>query len=222
MKILLLEDDLELGDALDRLLRRAGFAVDQVASIADADVAVTVSDYDVLVLDRTLSDGDAANFVAALRARRVAVPVMLLTGRDSIADRVTGFEHGADDYLVKPFAPPELVARVRALSRRGPAPALNVLAAGDVEVDVQRHVVRRGGVQLMLREKEFAVLEHLIVRAEAVVSRSELIEHCWDEMNDPSSNVVDVTVGNLRRRLGTPDVIETVRGAGYRMRAPLQ
>lgn len=217
MKVLLLEDDAELGAAVERALRRAGFAVDLARTLLDLDLALAVSEYDVLVMDRMLPDGDSVSYVARLRSRESAVPILLLTGRDSVADRVAGFEHGADDYLTKPFAEPELVARVRALARRGPAPVQHVIQVGDVEIDVQRHTVQRAGVQLTLREKEFVVLHFLATRTGQVVSRTDLIEHCWDEMHDPTSNVVDVTVGNLRRRLGEPDMISTVRGAGYRL-----
>jgi two-component system copper resistance phosphate regulon response regulator CusR len=133
---------------------------------------------------------------------------------------VSGFEQGADDYLVKPFAMAELTARVRALCRRGQPPSLPELTVGDLSMDVPRRRVRRAGVLLTLTAKEFAVLEALMLRAGQVVTRSELIEGCWDEMSDPMSNVVDVVIAQLRRKLGAPDFIETLRGAGYRVQGP--
>ncbi|WP_306216081.1 winged helix-turn-helix domain-containing protein, partial [Actinoplanes sp. RD1] len=132
--------------------------------------------------------------------------------------RVSGFEHGADDYLVKPFAMAELVARVRALCRRDQPPRLPELTVGDLTLDVPTHRVRRAGVLLTFTAKEFAVLEALMLRAGEAVTRSELIDRCWDEMSDPASNVVDVVIRQLRRKLGPPDPIESLRGVGYRIR----
>lgn len=220
MKLLLLEDDVALGFELSRGLRRAGFAVDLVTGLRDADVAVSVNVYDCLVFDRTVPDGDSIDLLAALRHRGVLTPALLLTARDTIEERVEGFEYGADDYLVKPFAQVELVARIRALGRRAPFGASTVLAVGDIVLDVPRHVVARAGVELSLVIKEFAVLQTLMRRPGEVVSRSELIESCWDELNDPASNVVDVVVAQLRRRLGPPDPIRTVRGVGYSIDTP--
>ncbi|MFF1918600.1 winged helix-turn-helix domain-containing protein [Streptomyces sp. NPDC058239] len=220
MRILVLEDDPELGPAIAAGLREAGFAVDFAVDLADADFKLAVNSYDCLVADRMLPDGDALTLLAAQRKAGSMLPVLLLTALDAVSDRVAGFEHGADDYLVKPFASAELTARVRSLCRRGQPARLPVLRVGDVELDVPRRRVLRTGVLLTLTAKEFAVLEVLLLRAGEVVTRAELIERCWDEMSEPLSNVVDVLISQLRRRLGSPEVIATVRGIGYRIADP--
>lgn len=219
MKVLLLEDDVPLAAEIERVLRRAGYAVDLVTRASDADEAAGTGGYGCLVFDRAVPDGDGAALIAALRRRGDLTPALLITAMDALADRVAGFDAGADDYLVKPFAAIELLARVRALSRRGQVAVAPTLGAGDVELDVQRHTVHRAGVKLALRAKEFAVLEELLRAGGAVVTRSDLIARCWDELHDPASNVVDVVIAQIRKRLGTPDPIETVRGVGYRVRA---
>ncbi|MFG1794048.1 response regulator transcription factor [Nocardia sp. NPDC049149] len=215
MRVLVVEDDEGLGIEIAAGLRAAGFAVDLAYDLADADLKIAVNTYDVLVLDRGLPDGDGLQLVAAQRAAGARVPVLMLTARDGVADRVAGFEHGADDYLVKPFALPELAARVRALSRRREHPAPARLVLGDIDIDLPRRRVVRAGILRSLTPKEFAVLELLATRAGSVVSRSELIECCWDEMAEPASNVVDAVIAQLRRKLGPPPVIETVRGTGF-------
>lgn len=217
MKVLLLEDDVELGAAVVDGLRDEGFVVDHVGTLRDADLQRSVTHYDCLVLDRMVPDGDAVALVDALRRAGDTTPTLLLTARDRVSDRVAGFEHGADDYLVKPFAFAELTARIRALGRRAADPAPPVLRAGDLELDTARHEVRRRGLPVSLTAKEFTVLEVLLTAAGRVVGRTELLERGWDEMSAPGSNVVDVLVGQLRRRLGSPDPIETVRGVGYRV-----
>lgn len=220
MRLLVLEDDPELGPAIARGLREAGFAVDIAVDLADADLKLSVNTYDCLIADRMLPDGDALTLLAAQRTAGSTLPVLLLTALDAVTDRVAGFEHGADDYLVKPFAFAELNVRVRALCRRGQPARLPQLRVGDLELDHPRRRVRRDGVLLALTAKEFAVLEVLMLRAGEVVTRSELIESCWDEQTEPLSNVVDVLVGQLRRQLGPPELIMTVRGAGYRIADP--
>ncbi|WP_410673544.1 response regulator transcription factor [Amycolatopsis sp. cmx-4-68] len=219
MRVLVLEDAPELGAEVAGGLRSAGYAVDLVGTIADADLAIAVNRYDCLVLDRVLPDGDGLGLVGKLRGAEVRVPVLMLTAMDAVGDRVRGFAEGADDYLVKPFAFAELAARVGALCRRADWPRPPVLRAGGLEVDTARKRVRRDGVLLSLGAKEFAVLELLVARAGQVVSRTDLIEHCWDEQADPMSNVVDAVVAQLRRKLGAP-VISTVRGAGYLVDGP--
>jgi two-component system copper resistance phosphate regulon response regulator CusR len=219
MRVLVLEDDPELGVEIAGGLRSVGYAVDLVATIADADLSVAVNGYDCLVLDRILPDGDGLELVRALRAAGSRLPVLMLTALDTVGDRVSGFTKGADDYLVKPFAFAELAARVGALCRRADQPRPAILRAGGLEMDTARKRVRRDGVLLSLGAKEFAVLELLMVRAGQVVSRTDLIEHCWDEQADPVSNVVDAVIAQLRRKLGPP-VISTVRGAGYLIDEP--
>ncbi|MFI9406661.1 response regulator transcription factor [Nocardia sp. NPDC052316] len=215
MRVLVVEDDEGLGNEVAAGLRSAGFAVDLAHHLADADLKIAVNTYDVLIVDRGLPDGDGLHLVAVQRAAGQRVPVLMLTARDGLADRVAGFEHGADDYLVKPFAMPELAARVRALSRRREHPAPARIVLGDIDIDLPRRRVQRAGILRSLTPKEFAVLELLATRAGTVVSRSELIECCWDEMAEPASNVVDAVMAQLRRKLGPPAVIETVRGAGF-------
>jgi DNA-binding response OmpR family regulator len=219
MRVLVLEDDPELGVEIAGGLRSVGYAVDLVATIADADLSVAVNGYDCLVLDRILPDGDGLELVRKLRAAGSRLPVLMLTALDTVGDRVSGFTEGADDYLVKPFAFAELAARVGALCRRADQPRPALLRAGGLELDTARKRVRRDGVLLSLGAKEFAVLELLMVRAGQVVSRTDLIEHCWDEQADPVSNVVDAVIAQLRRKLGPP-VISTVRGAGYLIDEP--
>ncbi|GAA2746719.1 response regulator transcription factor [Kitasatospora cinereorecta] len=220
MRVLVVEDDPELGPVITRGLRETGFAVDFATDLADADFKLAVNTYDCLVADRTLPDGDALTLVSAQRKAGSTLPVLLLTALDAVSDRVAGFEHGADDYLVKPFAFAELNARVRTLCRRSRPARLPELRVGTLELDLPRRRVRRDGVLLTLTAKEFSVLEVLMLRADEVVTRTELIERCWDEQTEPLSNVVDVLIGQLRRKLGPPELISTVRGVGYRLSDP--
>ncbi|WHM40726.1 response regulator transcription factor [Streptomyces sp. BPTC-684] len=220
MRVLVVEDDPELGPVVVEGLRAAGFAVDLAVRIDEADLKLDVNTYDCLVADRGLPDGDALDLVRDRRRAGSALPVLLLTALGTVDDRVAGFEHGADDYLVKPFAFAELTARVRSLCRRGHPARLPELRVEDLELDLPRRRVRRAGVLLTLTAKEFGVLEALMVRAGEVVTRSELIDSCWDEMSDPMSNVVDVVIAQLRRKLGPPELIGTVRGVGYRIAGP--
>jgi two-component system OmpR family response regulator len=213
VRVLVVEDDENLRVAIAAALRGAGFAVDAVGDLPHADEALAVNSYDCAVFDRMLPSGDALYYVGA---KRPAVPVLFLTARDAVADRIAGLEHG-DDYLVKPFATEELEARVRRLCRRvsgGPAP---VLRCGDLEVDSGRHEVRRAGVLLTLTGKEFDVLAHLVARQRTPVGRTDLIRAAWDPFVDPASNVLDVVITQLRRKLRHPPMIHTVRGVGYRI-----
>lgn len=217
MRVLLVEDDANLRFGVAAALRAAGLAVDEAVDLPQADEALFVTAYDCAVFDRMLPSGDAADYVEELRRSGRAVPVLFLTARDTVADRVEGFARGGDDYLVKPFAVPELVARVRSLCRRAPAVSPPVLRVGDVEIDTARRQVRRAGVLLTFTRREFAVLEVLATRADQAVGRAELIESCWDEMAEPQSNVLEVLVSQLRRKLGGPPLVHTVRGVGYRL-----
>ncbi|HET6294623.1 MAG TPA: response regulator transcription factor [Kribbella sp.] len=217
MRVLVVEDDEDLRVAVSAGLRTAALAVDSVGDIAAADEALFVNSYDCVVFDRMLPDGDSIGYIRSRRQEGWAVPVLFLTARDTLADRVDGFEHGGDDYLVKPFAVAELTARVLSLCRRAGTGRPPVLRYDDVEVDTGRREVRRAGVLLTLTAKEFSVLEYLMVRPEQAVSRSELIEHCWDAAADPMSNVVDVTIKRLRNKLRRPELIQAVRGQGYRL-----
>jgi two-component system copper resistance phosphate regulon response regulator CusR len=217
MRVLIIEDNVELGAEVATGLRTGGFAVDLALDLADADLKVSVNRYDCLVVDRNLPDGDGAELIESKRADGVHTPALILTARDAIADRLDGFTAGADDYLVKPFAMAELVARVRALCRRTDEIRPTVLELGDLTLDLARRRVSRDGVLLILSAKEFAVLELLAIRATQVVSRSDLIECCWDEMAEPESNVVDAVMARLRRRLGPPPLIASIRGVGFQL-----
>lgn len=213
--VLVVEDDEALRAAVVAALRAEGWAVDVAGSLAEADPALRGAGYACVVFDRLLPDGEAAAYVHRLRLAGWSAPVLFLTALDTVADRVAGFASGCDDYLVKPFAVAELIARVRVLVRRAGRPA--VLRYADLEVDCARRESRRGGVLLTLSDKEFAILEYLAIRPEQAVSRADLIEHCWDEATDPMSNVVDVVIGRLRRKLREPNLIHAVRGSGYRL-----
>lgn len=216
VRVLVLDDDHDVRRSVARFLRRAGYVVDEAGSLADADEKLAVNEYDLAVFDRTLGDGDAIGLVGRLRRSGQSMPIVFLTAHDAVPDRVDGLTAGADDYLVKPFAMDELVARVHALARRAHVPAAEpVLGVGDTVLDPGRGTAMRSGRLLDLTAKEFTLLRYLLRRAGAVVTRSELIEHCWDEMADPMSNVVDVRVATLRRKLGDPAVVHTVRGLGY-------
>ncbi len=215
MRVLVVEDDGDLARSVAVGLRAAGFAVDLAHDWCGADERLSVNAYDCVVLDRMLPGGDSLDSVRARRMDGWVVPVLFLTARDLVADRVAGFAAGGDDYLVKPFAMEELTGRVRALCRRAGAALPPVLRCDDLALDVARREVRRAGVLLSLRPKELAVLEVLLGRSGAVVGRGELIERCWDELTEPMSNVVDVTVGHIRRKLGDPPLVHTVRGFGY-------
>ncbi|MCA2218169.1 response regulator transcription factor [Jidongwangia harbinensis] len=214
---MVVEDDDNLRLAVTIELARAGLSVDQAADLAAADAGLSGGGYDCVVFDRMLPDGDAIHYVHRRRQEGWAVPVLFLTARDSIADLVAGFEHGGDDYLVKPFAVAEMTARVLTLGRRAGSGRPSVLRHADLELDSARRQVRRAGVLLGLTAKEFAVLEHLMSRPGRAVSRTELIEHCWDSSTDPMSNVVDVVIKRLRGKLGEPELLHTVRGRGYRI-----
>jgi DNA-binding response OmpR family regulator len=217
VRVLVVEDDENLRVAVRAELTAAGFDVTEVADLAAAEAAFLRGGLACAVLDRVLPDGDATDFVHHRRVSGCAVPVLFLTARDSVADRIAGFASGGDDYLVKPFSVAELTARVRTLVRR--RGRCSVLRYADLEMDSARREVRRAGVLLTLSDREFAVLEYLMIRPEHVVTRSDLIEHCWDESHDPMSNVVDVVVLRLRRKLHEPALLHTVRGRGYRLAA---
>jgi DNA-binding response OmpR family regulator len=215
--VLVVEDDEDLRVAVTAELTGSGLSVVAAGDLAAAEAALSARDYDCVVFDRMLPDGDAVHYVHRRRQQGWAVPVLFLTARDTLADRVAGFEHGGDDYLVKPFAVAEMTARVFALCRRSGSGRPSVLRHSGLEVDCARRQVRRDGVLLTVSDKEFAVLEYLMARPGQAVARGELIEHCWDTSTDPMSNVVDVVVRRLRGKLGEPDLVRTVRGVGYRL-----
>lgn len=218
MRILLVEDDARLRDSLGRGLRDAAHAVDAVASLAEARPRIGVESYDVLVLDVNLPDGTGFELTRQVRQKGMSVPILLLTARDAVEDRVEGLDAGADDYLVKPFAHAELLARLRALGRRPVDTRPTLLTVGDLEVDPGARTARRGGEHLDLTTTEYALLEYLVRHAGQVRGRAQISGAVWDENYDPLSNVIDVYVGRLRRKLereGSGAMIHTVRGAGY-------
>ena len=206
-----------LADAIARGLRREGMAVDVAYDGESGHEKSTITRYDVVVLDRDLPGMSGDELCKEILSSGALTRVMMLTASAGIDDRVAGLSLGADDYLAKPFAFPELVARVRALARRATPATPPLLSARDVELDPARRTVRRGGELVELTRKEFGVLEVLLSAAGSVVSSEELLERVWDEHADSFSNAVRVTMVGLRRKLGDPPVIETLRGAGYRL-----
>jgi DNA-binding response OmpR family regulator len=216
VRVLVVEDHVVLANRIGEGLRDAGFAVDVVYDGAAALQSTWSTDYDVVVLDRDLPAVHGDRVCRRLVGHGSPTRILMLTAATDVNDRVDGLELGADDYLGKPFAFHELIARIRALGRRGPgSPA--VVQRGDLVVDRARHRARRAGVPLTLTRKEFGVLECLAGADGAAVSAEELLEHVWDAHADPFSNTVAVTIGRLRRKLGHPPLIETVVGVGYRL-----
>jgi two-component system, OmpR family, response regulator VanR len=217
MRVLIAEDERRVADAVARGLRREGLAVDVAYDGAEALDKARLNPYDVVILDRDLPSVHGDEVCRSLRAEDERVRVLMLTAAARTDDVVDGLAAGADDYLAKPFAFAELIARVQALGRRS-APALpSILRAGDIELDPARHAASRGGRPLDLAPKEFGVLEALLAARGAVVSHETLLQHVWDENADPMTNTVRMTVMKLRRKLGDPPAIETVTGAGYRL-----
>jgi two-component system OmpR family response regulator len=220
MRVLVVEDDPKLSELLRRGLATDGIAADTVAAGRDALIRAGATEYTVIVLDLMLPDLDGFEVCRALRADQVRSLVLMLTARDAVHDRVRGLDAGADDYLVKPFAFAEMLARVRALSRRGPAPRSVVLEVGDLRLDTARHQVWRGQAAIDLSPREYALLEELMRNPGDVLSRFSLLEQVWDSAYENRSNVVDVYVGYLRQKIDRPfgtNTIRTVRGVGYRV-----
>ncbi len=221
MRVLVVDDEVDLALAIARGLRRDGYAVDVVHSGEAALDATAHTSYDLLCLDLSMPGIDGRTVCRTLRQERGdPAKVLMLTARDTVEDRVAGLDDGADDYLVKPFAFPELAARVRMLLRRDTPHRASVLLVGPVRLDTARHVVSRGDRQLDLTAKEFALLRYFMSHAGEVISQERLLEHVWDENADPFTNTVRVTVGTLRRKLTTGDeepLLETIVGAGYRL-----
>ncbi|MEI6740479.1 MAG: response regulator transcription factor [Gemmatimonadaceae bacterium] len=223
MRILVVEDDATLRDSVATYLRREGFAVDAAATGAAARELAAISPYDAVVLDVRLPDDDGFALCTVFRARRPAPRILMGTARDELADRIAGLDLGADDYLVKPYALAELVARIRALLRRPNADAEVIWRVADLTLDPATRTAARGGRSIALTTKEYAVLEILMRSRGRVVTRQYISEHAWDDNFDPLSNVIDVYIGRLRRKIdgaGDPPLLETLRGTGYRMRDP--
>jgi DNA-binding response OmpR family regulator len=222
MRILLVEDEAKVASFIKRGLEQVQNVVDVAATVADGDYFASVHDYDLLILDCLLPDGDGRVLCRDLRARGLGVPVLLLTAKASVEDKVIGLDSGADDYLTKPFDFSELLARVRALGRRGAKPLLQPLAVADLSIDPLTRRVARAGQSIPLTPKEYQVLDMLMRRSGQVVTRTELIEHVWEMHFDPTSNIVDVVIKILRDKIDRnfePKLIHTIRGTGYMLKA---
>jgi DNA-binding response OmpR family regulator len=225
VRVLLVEDDDRLASSVANQLRQAGFAVDIVARGEDALRESAISPYDAIVLDLQLPDLDGVEICRRLRERGTPVRIIMATARDGVADRITGLDTGADDYLVKPYSVRELIARLRALLRRPEAALPTVYRVADLELDTATRVARRGERTIDLTTKEFVVLEYMMRNAGRVLTREQISEHAWDANYDPFSNIIDVYVARLRRKVdapGEPALIETVRGAGYKLATPAE
>jgi DNA-binding response OmpR family regulator len=223
MKVLVVEDDRKVAGFIEQGLREEGFAVDVAADGEEGTMLAHVNDYDVILLDLMMPKKNGLQLATELRREGRSTPILMLTARDSSDDIVRGLDAGADDYLTKPFRFDELLARLRALMRRGGSTRTDLLRYGPIELDRLKHKVRVSEKKLDLTPKEFHLLEHFLLRPEEVVRRTELLEKVWDMHFDPESNVVDVHVGNLRRKLrlaAESNLIHTVRGVGFRLQLP--
>lgn len=221
MRCLVLEDDARLRSIVVRTLTRAGLACDEAGGVESAEELIELHEYDLLVLDRRLPDGDGLDVCRRARERGFRNSILMLTAMDQPEDEVEGLSVGADDYLGKPFEPDVLSARARALLRRNAVRAPAELTSGDLRLDPGRRIASRGGEPLKLTAREFTILELLMRVPGGVVSREEILEQAWGEREEPMSNTIDVLVGRLRRKIDRPrkaSRIETVRGMGYRLR----
>jgi len=218
MRVLLVEDEPKMARIVLRGLEQEHYAVDAVATGIDAIHSGTENSYDAIILDVTIPPPDGVQVCATLREREIWTPVLMLTARDGVEDRVRGLDAGADDYLVKPFAFGELLARLRALLRRGPVARPTKLQIGSLLLDPARHRVEHDGKEISLTPKEYALLQYFMRNAGEVLTRTRLLEHVWDYNFEGSSNVVDVYIRYLRRKIDEPfgtQTLRTVRGAGY-------
>lgn len=220
MRILLVEDERKVSEMVARGLRAERYAVDTAENGDTGWAMAHTYDYDLVILDLGLPAMDGNDLLRRIRARSASIPVLVLTARDATASKVASFEAGADDYLTKPFAFAELVVRVKALLRRGPANQSNVVRIGDLEFDRLTQQVSRGGRRIELTPKEYALLDYLATHPGRVLSRTMIVEHVWDQSFEGLTNIVDVYVRHLRAKIDDPfpiKLIRTVRGAGYRL-----
>ena len=223
MRLLVDEDEIKVARFIERGLREEGFTVETAPDGDSGLIKARSGQFDLIILDVMLPERDGFSVLRELRASAMSTRVLMLTARDGVSDRVQGLDLGADDYLVKPFAFAELLARVRALLRRSIAEETVLLHAADLQVDVRARRVTRGGQLVVLSAKEFGVLAHLLRRAGHVVTRAELAETVWEDLPNTPSNVIEVTVYHLREKIDrgfTPALIQTVRGAGYLLQQP--
>ena len=222
MRVLVVEDERKIADFVRRGLTEQGYAVDVAYDGEEALDWPAVAEFDVVVLDVMLPGRDGIDVCRTLRERGVRIPIILLTARDAVEDRVRGLDSGADDYLVKPFAFAELLARLRALARREPGVIAPSLDIGDLTLDTTTREVSRGGRLIEMTTKEYAILEYLMRHPNQVLTRSMIAEHVWNYDFDNASNVIDVHIRNLRRKIDdgfSTKLISTIRGAGYRISA---
>jgi DNA-binding response OmpR family regulator len=220
MRVLIVEDDAELAKEIATGLRELDARVTLTDSFDAGLRAGQSEELDVIILDVMLPGGSGFALCQRLRAAGLETPILMLTARDTVSDRVTGLDAGADDYLIKPFAFQELLARVRALARRRPALAPRIVRVADLEIDLAAHRARRGGRAIELTAKEFALLECFALHPDEVLDRAAITAHVWDDNHDPFTNVLEVLVRRLRRKLDDdfePKLIHTIRGAGYRL-----
>ena len=223
MRILLVEDNRRLSDSLRMILQEDGYAVDTAYDGIEGEEAGMISGYDVIILDIMLPGKDGLEVCRELRNRRINTPILMLTARDALEDRVIGLDSGADDYLVKPFEVDELRARIRALLRRESSGKSGLLSIADLELDPATHIVRRAGQPIELTAKEFSLLEYMMRHPNHLITREMAEEHLWSYDHIIASNVVDVYIRRLRRKIDDPSTVkllETMRGAGYRIREP--
>ena len=219
MRVFIAEDDQQLSAAIARGLRDHGIDAVSANTVTDARQGLLFATHDVVVLDVVLPDGSGFDLCAMLRSRGITTPVLMLTARDAVADRIRGLEAGADDYLTKPFAFGELVARLRALARRGAALVPEAVRVADLDVDLGSRRVRRAGRAIELTAKEFALLEVFVRHENVVLDRATITARVWDENHDPAGNTLEALVRRLRAKIDDgvePKLIHTVRGAGYR------
>ena len=224
MKILLIEDDQETSDYIARGLREQGHVIDLASNGTDGLFLATTGDYDLLIVDRMIPGTDGLGVVRTLRGTGVRTPVLFLTALGGVGDRVRGLDAGADDYLAKPFAFAELFARINALARRPPlVETQTVLCVGDLEMDLLKRAVSRAGKSIDLQPREFRLVEYLLRNAGRVVTKTMLLEAVWEFHFDPKTNIIETHISRVRTKLGRsggPELIHTVRGAGYILRAP--
>jgi two-component system, OmpR family, response regulator len=218
MRILLVEDEPDLGAAVQEHVRQTGHAVDWFQCLEPADVAIRTVAYDAVLLDLHLPDGKGLDFLRALRARRAPLPVVILTARDRVSDRIEGLTAGADDYLVKPFDLDELTARLNAVARRYFGTTATAQQFGPVEIELEARRARLDGAEVELTAREWAVLEVLVRRPNAIVSRGQIEDALYAFEQEIESNAIEVYISRIRRKLG-PDFVHTARGLGYRLRS---
>jgi DNA-binding response OmpR family regulator len=220
MRILLVEDDRKAARVLQKGLEEESFVVDVLHAGDEAEYQADINDYDVIVLDWMLPGKPGIDVCRDLRAHGSTTPILMLTAKDTVTDRITGLDTGADDYLTKPFAFAELLARIRALLRRAESGRAPILKVGDLTIDPVSHRVTRGSRPIVVTAKQYAILEYLMRHADRVVTRTELGEHVWADEHDTLTNLVDVHMSHLRRKIdteGAVPLIHTVRGRGYRV-----